>query len=214
MKVLNLMRSQAKEHDAVRVIGSFSQNAESKTVTVKDDEFDAHAQVLKTMLEKDAIDETRYHFDESGVIGVRERFNLSNIVSNLNMYRKATRQNISLDKYLKAAGYTKPNQINESMSLQDIFNMAGFDPDHQSLKVFIETSPVAGSRDLVPELIRAHIMKDLVENNNWALLAPQRRSISQPTETIPNVNYSGSSVAMEETTEGADLPLGYCFFRS
>lgn len=211
MSITILGQKAASQFDAIRTIGSLKQGVEGSILTVTSN----HSEIedLKESLESNNIDDTRYFFDkEDGFIGIKERFSLGKIVKDLKEFRNKSKMEVSFDRYLEAAQYTAPRDHTKPMTLTDVFNLLGFNPATESLANFVTTSPYADSRELVPELIRAFIVKDLIEQSPWRQLVSQTRRISQTQEVVPNVNYAAAAAGMEVIAENVNVPLGTLSF--
>lgn len=203
---INIVRNHTKpDFDVLKTVGTFTKDTVKGVINnIEDDTTDLE---FKSYKESGAI-----NYTEDGIIEVKTVLSLKRIIDNVNIERAKGFHNLSLDAYLKGAGYTKNN--GEDFTMKDIYRRMGFNPKINGLQFILDSSKVAGSRELVPEILRGFIQKDLVQEGIWNNLVASERSISMPSEKVPHINYSGEAAAMEEVGEATHTPLGYVSFGS
>ena len=192
------------EFGVIRQIGDVTQEGEETTVSLTAPDV--------TPKEFANYDDSHVFYDKDhGMVSIKENLSIKRIMANLNKQRREGFHNLSLDEYLKGANY-KNFKTGEPFTIKDIYRQMGFNPARDTVQFLLSTDKVTGSRELVPEIIRAFITKDLIEQGMWKSLVATERSISQPQEDAPHINYSGSSAQMEEIGEAEHVPLGEVSF--
>lgn len=201
--VKNLHEKKHETFGVVRVIGSYTNNeAGEKEVALNGST--THAELAAY------DDSSPVSFDEKlGSVSVRENLSLTRIMDHVKTLRKNGLPDLSVDEYLKKAGYTFRG---EPFTMATIYGIMGFNPKRDTLNFLLSSDKVAGNRELVPEIIRGFIRKDLVEKGIWAQLIASTRNIAVPEQIVPHINYSGAAAAMEATGESQHLSLGSVSF--
>jgi len=205
MPNIKIMRNKKeKDFGVIKTVGTFTKDEVQTTVSIEDDTTD---QEFTHFNETGAV-----NYTDSGIIEVKTQLSLNRILENLNEKRRQGFHNLNIDEYLKGAGYKKNS--GEDFTIKDIYRRMGFNPKVHTLNFVLSSSRVAGSRELVPEIIRGFLQKDLIEKGIWNNLIASTRSVSQPKERVPHINYSGDQAALEEIGEATHTPLGRVSFGS